>query len=88
MKRPPNIPEDKANHYIYTQLFSLVVYLLCKYNMLPNSEYLALASGAGLAIAWEAYQKVSKSGEPSIKDALWGFAGSVVLILPLHLLTV
>lgn len=87
MKRPPNIPEDKANHYIYTQLAAFAAYLVLMSQNYAEAVPVAFGVGVFIAVAWEVMQKVTKSGEPSVKDALWGIAGSAAILAPLYLIT-
>jgi hypothetical protein len=86
MKRPPNIPEDKANHYIYTQLITLGVYVACFMNQIADAMLISLGAGAAVAVLWEVYQKATKSGKPSVLDAVVGILGSVAVLVPVYLL--
>jgi hypothetical protein len=80
MYRPPIIREDLANHYIYTQLISAVIYV-CLIPFLPQiAAWAAFMIGVIFAVVWEYIQRKTKSGTFSMRDAFAGSIGSAIFL--------
>lgn len=80
MYRPPLIREDWANHFIWTQLVSLVTYIFSLLFFRDHAVLLALGAGIIVAVAWEILQHTNKQGEASKEDAIAGILGSIILL--------
>ncbi|OYW91411.1 MAG: hypothetical protein B7Z23_08210 [Pseudomonadales bacterium 32-61-5] len=70
----PQLPQDKANHFVYGSLICLAALIAA-----PPLLALALAAAAGLGK--EIYDRLSRSGEPSIPDAVATIAGATSVFL-------
>ena len=71
--RPPSLPQDKANHWIWTPFIMLPI--------LPFSVWAAYACGILLAVGWEFYQKKYNAGKFEWLDALAGSAGCTFALI-------
>lgn len=70
----PQLPQDKANHFIYGQLIFLVVAVVF-------GSFLGILATAVAAVGKEVYDKVSKTGTKDWNDALATLAGGGVGLL-------
>lgn len=71
----PMMAHDKANHFAYGSVLAGAGAL--------HSVLAGALLCAGVAIGWEVYQRVRKTGVPSVHDTLFTIAGSVPVLLPL-----
>ena len=82
MYRPPLVRIDWANHYIWTQAVTVVAFVVAL-ALIPQYAFHVFALGILVAGLYEVAQKITKSGEPSWKDALAGSLGCVFAAIPL-----
>ena len=71
------LPKDKGTHYVYTQVLCLCFYAVFLAVLPQYAVVCALAAVAAVALGFEKYQAVSKTGKEDYKDALWGILGAV-----------
>lgn len=82
LEKLPQLPQDKANHFIYGALASVAGVVVASAIGMPPAT-LALLFSAGVGIAKELWDKTTGLGDPDILDALATAAGGLPAALAL-----
>jgi len=79
--RPPQLPPDKANHWIQNSLVMILLLPLCLWLFGAVGLWVAYVLGVLLSLAIEFYQKWTKTGKFEWLDALAGSAGCTSILI-------
>jgi hypothetical protein len=79
----PQLPQDKANHFIYgaviTTITTLLLIISQNYSLLPYCLHPTIIAGIGKEI----YDRVSGKGTPEVLDAVATISGGLAVYLPI-----
>ena len=71
------LPSDKGTHYFYTQFLCILIYAALLI-ILPQYALIgALAITLLIALGFEKYQGITKTGVEDYQDAAWGMLGAI-----------
>ena len=78
----PQLPQDKANHYIYGSAAAVVgAHVAMQLGIDPRLG--AVGTAAAFGFAKEAYDRLTKKGTPDLNDAIATAAGATPVVLAL-----